>query len=96
MLVCHCGDPRHGNDLLRPLRALKPQEDKVRVMSYLEAQSGAGISSSARRAFPNGPVSSGTQRGRDCDDHNGNQRCVTKHQGVHCAALRRHYARGIE
>jgi hypothetical protein len=23
MLVCHCGDPRHGIDLLRPLRALK-------------------------------------------------------------------------
>ena len=38
MLVCHCGDPRHGIDLLRPLRALKPQEDTVRVASYLEIQ----------------------------------------------------------
>jgi hypothetical protein len=38
MLVCHCGDPRHGNDLLKPLRALKPQEDTVRVTSYLETQ----------------------------------------------------------
>jgi len=43
MLVCHCGDPRQGNELLRPLRALKPQEDTVRVMSYLEAQSDAGF-----------------------------------------------------
>ncbi|HWW00847.1 MAG TPA: FAD-binding oxidoreductase [Candidatus Acidoferrum sp.] len=38
MLVCHCSDPEQGNDLLRPLRALKPQEDKVRVASYLETQ----------------------------------------------------------
>jgi len=38
MLVCHCGDPRHGIDLLRPLRALKPQADTVRVASYLETQ----------------------------------------------------------
>jgi len=38
MLVCHCGHPRQGNDLLRPLRALKPQEDHVRVASYLETQ----------------------------------------------------------
>jgi hypothetical protein len=38
MLVCHCGDPRQGNDLLKPLRALKPQDDKIRVSSYLETQ----------------------------------------------------------
>jgi FAD binding domain-containing protein/berberine-like enzyme len=38
MLVCHCGQPRQGNDLLKPLRALKPQEDKIRVASYLETQ----------------------------------------------------------
>ena len=43
MLVCHCGDPRQGNELLKPLRALKPQEDKVRVMSYLEAQAGGAF-----------------------------------------------------
>ncbi len=43
MLVCHCGHPRQGNELLRPLRALKPQEDKVRVMSYLEAQAGGAF-----------------------------------------------------
>jgi hypothetical protein len=36
--VCHSGDPRQGNELLRPLRALKPKEDNVRVMPYLEAQ----------------------------------------------------------
>jgi len=38
MLVCHCGEPRQGADLLKPLRALKPQEDKIRVASYLETQ----------------------------------------------------------
>ena len=43
MLVCYLADPRDGNELLRPLRALKPQEDNVRVMSYLEAQSAAGF-----------------------------------------------------
>ena len=39
MLVCHCGDPQKGNDLLKPLRELKPREDTVRVASYLETQS---------------------------------------------------------
>src|SRR5579863_9826675 len=43
VLVCHCGDPHQGNELLRPLRVLKPQEDVIRVMSYLEAQSAAFI-----------------------------------------------------
>jgi hypothetical protein len=43
MLACYFGQPRDGNDLLRPLRALKPQEDNVRVMSYLEGQAGAGF-----------------------------------------------------
>jgi hypothetical protein len=38
LLVCHCGSSRHGNELLRPLRALKPQEDNIRVASYLETQ----------------------------------------------------------
>jgi hypothetical protein len=41
--VCYCGDPRMGNDLVRPLRALKPQDDSVSVMSYLEAQSAGGF-----------------------------------------------------
>jgi len=41
--LCHCGDPRIGNDLIRPLRALKPQDDSVKVMSYLEAQSAGGF-----------------------------------------------------
>jgi hypothetical protein len=36
MLLCHCGDPRRGDDLLRPLRALNPQQDSVRVASYLQ------------------------------------------------------------
>ena len=39
MLVCHCGDARQGNELLKPLRAFKPEQDTVRVMSYLETQS---------------------------------------------------------
>ena len=37
----HCGDSRQGNELLRPWRALKPQEDNVGVTSYLKAQSAA-------------------------------------------------------
>jgi FAD/FMN-containing dehydrogenase len=41
--VCYCGDARMGNDLIRPLRALKPQDDSVRVMSYLEAQAAGGF-----------------------------------------------------
>jgi hypothetical protein len=41
--VCYCGDPRMGNDMVRPLRALKPQVDSVKVMSYLEAQSAGGF-----------------------------------------------------
>jgi FAD binding domain/Berberine and berberine like len=43
MLVCYFGQPHDANDLLRPLRALKPQEDNVRVISYLEAQAGASF-----------------------------------------------------
>jgi hypothetical protein len=43
MLVCYCGQPRYGNELLRPWRAFKPEEDKVRVMPYLEAQAGGAF-----------------------------------------------------
>jgi len=41
--VCYCGDPRMGNDLLRRLRAFKPQDDGVKLMSYLEAQAAGGF-----------------------------------------------------
>lgn len=41
--LCYCGDPRMVNDLIRPLRALKPQDDSVKVMSYLEAQGAGGF-----------------------------------------------------
>ena len=41
--LCYCGDPRIGSDLVGPLRALKPQDDSVKVMSYLEAQSAGGF-----------------------------------------------------
>lgn len=41
--LCYCGDSRLGNDVVKPLRALKPQEDSVKVMSYLEAQSAGGF-----------------------------------------------------
>jgi Berberine and berberine like/FAD binding domain len=34
----YCGAPRPGDEFLKPLRALKPQEDNVRVKPYLEAQ----------------------------------------------------------
>ena len=43
ILVGYCGDPSKGNELLAPLRALKPIEDKIRTLSYLEAQAGAGF-----------------------------------------------------
>jgi FAD binding domain/Berberine and berberine like len=36
VMVCHCGDTRVGNGLLASLRSLKPQQDSVRTMSYLE------------------------------------------------------------
>ena len=32
-----------GNDLLRSLRAFKPQDDSVKIMSYLEAQGAGGF-----------------------------------------------------
>src|SRR5437764_368484 len=41
--VCYCGHPRMGNDLLRPLRAFKPQDDSVKIMSYLNAQAAGGF-----------------------------------------------------
>src|SRR5664279_1106746 len=41
--VCYCGNPRMGNDILRPLRAFKPQDDSVKIMSYLEAQAAGGF-----------------------------------------------------
>ena len=42
--VCYCGQPRIGNDLLEPLRALhKPQKDSVRVISYMGAQAGGFV-----------------------------------------------------
>lgn len=41
--LCYCGDPLIGNDLVRPLRALKPQADSIKVMTYLEAQAAGGF-----------------------------------------------------
>lgn len=41
--VCYCGDPRLGNDVVKPLRALNPQDDSVKAMSYLAAQSAGGF-----------------------------------------------------
>jgi len=41
--LCYCGDPQMGIDLVRPLRALKPQDDTVRPMSYLDAQAAGGF-----------------------------------------------------
>jgi FAD/FMN-containing dehydrogenase len=41
--LCYCGDSRTGNDLVRPLRALKPQADSLKMMSYLEAQAAGGF-----------------------------------------------------
>lgn len=41
--LCFCDEPRMGNDLIRPLRALKPQDDNVKVKSYLDAQAAGGF-----------------------------------------------------
>jgi len=49
--LCCCGNPRMGNNLLSSLRALKPQEDSVRIMPYLEAQAAGGISRAAGAHF---------------------------------------------
>lgn len=38
MMVCYCGVPAKGNELLKPLRALKPQRETIKVTSYLETQ----------------------------------------------------------
>jgi hypothetical protein len=45
VLYFHCGPARQGNELLKPLRALKPQVDDVKVKSYLEAQVAGFLSS---------------------------------------------------
>ena len=36
--LCYVGNERNGNDLLKPLRELKPLADNLKVMSYWEAQ----------------------------------------------------------
>jgi berberine-like enzyme len=39
ILFRYCAEPHFGNPLLRPLREpIKPQDDTIKVMSYLEAQ----------------------------------------------------------
>jgi hypothetical protein len=39
ILFRYCGEPNVGNQLLRSLRApIKPQDDTIKMMSYLEAQ----------------------------------------------------------
>jgi len=38
--VCYVGEARIANELLTPLRTLKPKHDDIRVMSYFEAQAG--------------------------------------------------------
>jgi FAD/FMN-containing dehydrogenase len=41
--LCYCGDSRMGSDLVKPLRVLNPQEDSVKIISYLDAQSSGGF-----------------------------------------------------
>jgi FAD/FMN-containing dehydrogenase len=36
--LCHFGNPHEADELLGPMRALKPEEDSVRATSYLETQ----------------------------------------------------------
>jgi hypothetical protein len=38
--LCYLGEARIGKGLLTPLRALKPTNDDMRVMSYFQAQAG--------------------------------------------------------
>jgi hypothetical protein len=45
VMYFHCGPTRQGNELLKPLRALKPQVDDVRVKPYQEAQVAGFLSS---------------------------------------------------
>jgi hypothetical protein len=45
MLYFHCGPTRQGIEVLKPLRALKPEVDDVRVKSYQEAQVAGFLSS---------------------------------------------------
>jgi len=47
MLVCHCGDPTRGNELLKPLRALAPVADTIRMQSYLQANATINPASAA-------------------------------------------------
>ena len=47
MLVCHCGDPAQGNELLKPLRAFAPLEDTIRLQSYLQANATINPASAA-------------------------------------------------
>ncbi len=87
ILVCYCGDPREGNDLLKPLRALKPQEDKIRVLSYLETQAGAGFLSTPVAHFQTDLFLPELNAAAIAAITTGNQWCATKHQGAHCSAL---------
>jgi len=45
MVFFTCGPPGQGNELLKPLRALKPEVDDVRVKPYQEAQEAGFLSS---------------------------------------------------
>ena len=47
MLVCHCGESRQGNELLKPLRALAPLEDTIRIQPYLQANATINPASAA-------------------------------------------------
>lgn len=40
---CYLGDQRMADDLVRPLRALKPSDDSIKVKSYLETQAAGGF-----------------------------------------------------
>ena len=77
--VCYCGDPRMGNDLLRPLRAFKPQDDSCQDHVLPGGSGGRWISCSAGCALPNQSHSSRTQRSCHCGNYNGDQRCAGQH-----------------
>ena len=94
--VTHCGDPRTGNDLIRPLRALNPQNDGVRVMSYLEAQAAGGFLQAPVAHFQTNLILSELSWTRECGHYVGNQQCSGYLQVDHIGAAGGCYPRGCE
>ena len=75
MMICHCGDPQQGTDLLKPLRALKPEADTIRVASYLETQQTINPYSAAAH-FQTNLFLPRVEPGRDCSNRRRDKGCA--------------------